>query len=92
VFPLKIKGEMTWLLPPLLVREGWGRIGFLDDFHKIYTPSHSILRGGNKPCGFLPEEEGVSMCFPPLGGGKKGGFLFKKKSDKQRNFSFFGVR
>jgi hypothetical protein len=28
VFPLKIKGEMTWLLPPLFIRKGRGGIGF----------------------------------------------------------------
>jgi hypothetical protein len=55
VFPLKIKksrpentplipllkeGEMTWLLPPLLVREGRGGIGLIAIFHEIDTPSH----------------------------------------------------
>jgi len=34
------------LLPPLLVREGWGGIVIIATFPKIYTPSHSLMQEG----------------------------------------------
>jgi hypothetical protein len=41
VFPLKIKGEKSWLLHPLCVREGWGGIGFWSFAMDIYLENLS---------------------------------------------------
>jgi hypothetical protein len=46
LIPLLKEGEISLLLPPLFIREGWGGISFIAFFHKIYIPSHRLLKKG----------------------------------------------
>jgi hypothetical protein len=43
VFPLTLKGEMSWLLPHLFIMEGWGGIGFNSSLSKdLYSITQSL--------------------------------------------------